>query len=85
MYKGADERTKPGNTETAQGAKIWTRGRTTASEREGKTRHHKTKMKCLGPKEIFLENKQTIISKKKSKRETTIIRLSLVPLKPQDS
>ena len=85
MYKGADERKKPANTETAQGAKIWTCGRITALEREEKTRHHKTKMKCLGPKEIFLENKQTIISKKKSKRETTIIRLSLVPLKPQDS
>ena len=65
MYKGADERTKPGNTETAQGAKIWTCRRTTASEREGKTRHHKIKTKCLGPKEIFSENKQTRISKKK--------------------
>ena len=85
MYKGADERTKPGNTETAQGAKIWTRGKTTASEREGKTRHHKTKTKCLGPKEIILENKETRIYLKKSKRETTIIRLSLVLLKPQDS
>ena len=40
MYKGADERTKPGNTKTAQGVKIWTCGRKTASEREGKTRHH---------------------------------------------
>ena len=55
MYKGADERTKPGNTETAQGAKIWTCGRITALEREEETRHHKTKTKCLGPKEIILE------------------------------
>ena len=67
MYKGADERTKPGNTETAQGAKIWTRGKTTASEREGKTRHHKTKTKCLGPKEIFLEKKTKKYLKKKQK------------------
>ena len=67
MYKGADERTKPGNTETAQGAKIWTRGKTTASEREGKTRHHKTKTKCLGPKEIFLEKKPKKYFKKKQK------------------
>jgi hypothetical protein len=59
---GTDERTKPGNTETVQGALIWTCRRITASEREGKTRHHKTKMKCLGPKEIFLEDKQTRIS-----------------------
>jgi hypothetical protein len=27
MYKGADERTKPGNTEAAQGVKIWTCGK----------------------------------------------------------
>ena len=67
MYKGADERTKPGNTETAQGAKIWTCRRTTASEREGKTRHHKTKTKCLGPKEIFLEKKTKKYLKKKQK------------------
>jgi hypothetical protein len=33
MYKGADERTKSGNKEIGQGAKIWTCGRTTASER----------------------------------------------------
>ena len=85
MYKGVDERTKPGNTETAQGAKIWTLGRIIASEREGKTRHHKTKTKCLGPKEIFLEKKKQKRIKKKTKREFTIIRLSLVPLKPQDS
>ena len=84
MYKGADERTKPGNTETAQGVKIWSCRRKTASEREGKTRHPKTKVNRLGPKDIFLENKQNRI-KKKSKWETTIIRLSLVPLKPQDS
>ena len=64
MYKGADERTKPGNTEAAQGVKIWSCGRKTASEREGKTRHHKTKVKRLGPKDIFLENKQTRIFKK---------------------
>ena len=64
MCKGADERTKPGNTETAHGAKIWTCGRITALEREEKTRHHKTKTKCLGPKEIILENKETRIKKK---------------------
>jgi hypothetical protein len=58
MYKGADERTKPGNTETAQGVKMWSCGRKTASERQGKTRHPKTKVKILGPKDIFLENKQ---------------------------
>ena len=34
MYKGADERTKPGNTDTAQGVKIWSCRRKTASERE---------------------------------------------------
>ena len=85
MYKGADERTKPRNTETAHGAKIWTCGRITALEREEKTRHHKTKTKCLGPKEIILENKETRIYLKKSKSETTITRLSLVLLKPQDS
>ena len=64
MHKGADERTKPGNTDAAQGVKIWSCGRKTASEREGKTRHHKTKTKCLGPKEIILGKKQTRISKK---------------------
>jgi hypothetical protein len=85
MYKGADERKKKANTETAQGAKIWTCGRITALEREEKTRHHKTKTKCLGPKEIILENKETRIFLKKSKSETTITRLSLVLLKPQDS
>ena len=67
MCKGADERTKPGNTETAHGAKICTCGRITALEREEKTRHHKTKTKCLGPKEIILEKKQSIISKKNQK------------------
>jgi hypothetical protein len=49
MYKGADERTKPGNTETAQGVKIWTCRRKTALEREGKRRHHNTKVKSLVP------------------------------------
>ena len=34
-------------------------------EREGKTRHPKIKVNRLGPKDIFLENKQTRISKKK--------------------
>jgi hypothetical protein len=34
MYKGVDERTKPGNTDTAQGVKIWSCRRKTASERE---------------------------------------------------
>ena len=65
MYKGADERTKPGNTDTAQGVKIWSCRRKTASEREGKTRHPKTKVKCLGPKEIFLEKKPKKYFKKK--------------------
>ena len=54
MYKGADERTKPGNTDTAQGVKMWSCGRKTASERKGKTRHPKTKVNRLGPKDIFL-------------------------------
>ena len=67
MCKGADERKKPANTETAQGAKIWTCGRITALEREEKTRHHKTKTKCLGPKEIFLEKKPKKYFKKKQK------------------
>jgi hypothetical protein len=32
MYKGGDERTKPGNATTAQGANIWTFGRITTTE-----------------------------------------------------
>ena len=36
IYKGADERIKPGNTDTAQGVKILSCRRKTASERERK-------------------------------------------------
>ena len=46
MYKGVDERTKPGNTDTAQGVKIWSCRRKTASERE-KEKHGILKQKWI--------------------------------------